>query len=207
MKVDVVDLKGKKVKDVNLNEKVFKREINEPLVHQVVVAEMAGMRQGSASTKTRSEIRGGGVKPWRQKGTGRARAGSIRSPLWVGGGITFGPQPKSYKKRIPRKMRKEALKSALSAKLKNSEIVIINKIDIKEPKTKKAVELLKGLNLNGRTTILMSESNEVIEKSFRNLEKVKVIHISQISTYEILNNKKLVITNDAAKKLTEVLSG
>jgi large subunit ribosomal protein L4 len=206
MKAEIVDAKGKKINEIELNEDIFNRKLNETLVHQVVTAEMTNKRQGNASTKTRAMISGGGVKPWRQKGTGRARAGSNRSPLWKGGGIIFGPSPKDYYTRIPRKLRKGAIKSVLSAKLKNSELVIIDKIEIKEPKTKAATLVLKDLNIKGKTTIILPEANETIEKSFRNIPAVNVISIDKISTYDVLDNKNLLITGDAVQKLTEVLS-
>lgn len=205
MKADIVDTKGKKVKDIDLDDKIFKQRFNEPLVHQVVKAEMANMRQGNASTKTRALVSGGGAKPWRQKGTGRARAGSNRSPLWRGGGITFGPEPRDYYQRIPKKMRKGALKSVLSSKFKNSEAVIIDTIVFKGPKTKKAEEILWNLKLEGKTTILLANKDENLEKSFRNLPDARVISLDKISVYGVLDNKNLVLTGEAVSKLTEVL--
>lgn len=207
MKAAVVDTKGKKIKEIDLNEDIFNRKSNEPLVHQVVTAEMANKRQGSASTKTRAMVAGGGTKPWRQKGTGRARAGSIRSPLWKGGGVTFGPQPRDFYTRIPKKMRKGALKSALSAKFKNSEIIIIDNLEFKEPKTKKAEEILDSLKIYDKTTVVIPEKNDLLFKSFRNIPGVEIMTIDNLTVYDILNNKKLIITNDAISKLTEVLSG
>lgn len=206
MKTAVVDTKGKKISEMDLNDEIFSHKLNEPLVHQVVKAEMANKRQGNASTKTRAMVSGGGVKPWRQKGTGRARAGSNRSPLWRGGGITFGPEPRDYYQRIPRKMRKGAIKSALSAKVKGENLVVIETIDFNEPKTVKAEELLMDLKLNGKTTILLSKANQILEKSFRNIPNANVTSVDKILVYDILNNKNLLITKDAVQRLTEVLS-
>lgn len=206
MKTAVVDTKGKKISEMDLNDEIFNYKLNEPLVHQVVKAEMANKRQGNASTKTRAMVSGGGVKPWRQKGTGRARAGSNRSPLWRGGGITFGPEPRDYYQRIPRKMRKGAIKSALSAKVKGEKLVVIETIDFNEPKTVKAEELLMDLKLNGKTTILLSKANQILEKSFRNIPNANVTSVDKILVYDILNNKNLLITKDAVQRLTEVLS-
>lgn len=207
MKQAVLDKAGKKIKDIELKDSIFKKDVNEPLVHQVVVAEMANMREGNASTKTRALVAGGGTKPWRQKGTGRARAGSIRSPLWRGGGITFGPQPRDYYTRIPRKMRKEAIRSALSAKAKDSEIIVIDKIDFKEAKTKQAIQMLEKIKVSGKAVIITSETNDAVEKSFRNIPGVRVVPFGEMLAYDILDNKNLVLTGDCVDKISEVFSG
>jgi len=206
MKTALYGTDGKKKSDIELKEQVFGQKINEGLMHQVVRAEMASTRRGTASTKTRAQVRGGGIKPWRQKGTGRARAGSIRSPLFVGGGTTFGPKPRDYEYKVPKKMAKAALRSALSAKAKDKEIMIVEKIDLKEKKTKKAKEILDKLKVNKESTILVEKADENIVKSFRNLENVNVLSFDKISPYSILANKVLIITKDALNKLVEVLS-
>jgi len=206
MKTVLYGTDGKKKSDIELKEQVFGQKINEGLMHQVVRAEMASTRRGTASTKTRAQVRGGGIKPWRQKGTGRARAGSIRSPLFVGGGTTFGPKPRDYEYKVPKKMAKAALRSALSAKAKDKEIMVVEKIDLKEKKTKKAKEILDKLKVNKESTILVEKADENIVKSFRNLENVNVLSFDKISSYSILDNKVLIITKDALNKLVEVLS-
>ncbi len=206
MKTALYGTDGKKKSDIELKEQVFGQKINEGLMHQVVRAEMASTRRGTASTKTRAEVRGGGIKPWRQKGTGRARAGSIRSPLFVGGGVTFGPKKRDYKYKVPKKMAKAALRSALSAKAKDKEIMVVEKIDLKEKKTKKAKEILDKLKVSKKSTILVENADENIMKSFRNLENVDVLSFDKISSYSILDNKVLIITKDALNKLVEVLS-
>ena len=206
MKTEIYSAKGTKVKDIELNKEVFGQKLNGPLIHQVVSAEMASARQGNASTKTRAQVRGGGIKPWRQKGTGRARAGSIRSPLWVGGGTTFGPQPKEYKTKVPRKMYKAALRSILSAKAKDKEIKVIDKLDFKEPKTQAAAEVLEKLKIEKKSTVIIEKADDNIVKSFRNLEKINIVSVDKISPYVLLDNEVLVITKGALDKLIEVVA-
>lgn len=206
MKTAVYSAKGQKLSDIELKPDVFGQKVNEGLIYQVVRAEMANARQGTAATKTRAYVSGGGIKPWRQKGTGRARAGSIRSPLFVGGGTVFGPTPKDYDLKIPRKMKKAAIKSALSAKAKDKEIIIIDNLAFKEPKTKDAVELLSKLKIEKKSTILIDKVDENLIKSFNNIANVKVISIGTLSSYALLDNKVLIITKDALTKLSEVLS-
>ncbi len=206
MKVDVYSQKGDKVSDIELKAEVFEQKINQGLIYQVIRAEMANVRQGDASTKTRAEVRGGGIKPWRQKGTGRARAGSIRSPLFVGGGTVFGPQPKVYSLTIPRKMKKVALRSILSAKANGNEIKVVDKLDFKEPKTKLAKDTLDKLKLSKKVTVVTEGIDENTFKSFQNLPKTNILSVDMISPYFILDNDALVITKDALQKLTEVLS-
>lgn len=206
MKTSVIDIKGKKIKDIELKKEIFDTKINEPLVHQLVKAELASLRQGTASTKTRAEVSGGGAKPWRQKGTGRARAGSNRSPLWRGGGVTFGPAPRDFAAKMPRRMRKNALRSIFSAKAKDKELLILDKLEVKEPKTKEAKKILENLKLDKKSTILIDRPNESIEKSFRNLPKVRVIDIGLLNAYDILDNRILILTQAALVRLTEVLA-
>lgn len=206
MKTAVYSAKGQKISDIELKPEVFGQKVNEGLIYQVVRAEMANTRLGAAKTKTRAEVSGGGAKPWRQKGTGRARAGSIRSPLFVGGGTVFGPRPRNYELKVPRKMRKAALKSALSAKAKDKEIIVVDKLAFKEPKTKEAQEVITKLKVDKKSTILVEKADENVTKSFRNLPNTKVISLDQLSSYAVLDNKVLIITKDALSKLTEVLA-
>lgn len=206
MKTAVFSVEGDKVSDIELKSEVFASKVNEGLIHQVVRAELMNTRSGNAATKTRAEVSGGGVKPWRQKGTGRARAGSIRSPLFVGGGIVFGPRPKNYSVKVPKKMKKAALRSVLSAKAKDKEIIIIDKIDFKEPKTKQAKDLLTKLKVIKKCAIVLEKADENTIKSFRNLPNVNVLGLDNLSSYALLNNEVLIFTKEALQKITEVLA-
>ena len=203
-KIDVYSIEGKKVSDVELKEEVFGIEPNETIVHSVLVNYMANQRQGTQSTKTRSEVSGGGKKPWRQKGTGRARQGSIRAPHWVGGGIALGPKPRSYKYRVNKKERRLAIKSVLSSKVLENELVVVDAIDFKEIKTKNMVNALTNLKVEGKTLILLPEKNENVQKSARNIEGVKTSLVNTINVYDLLKYTNLVITLDTVKKLEEV---
>lgn len=204
--VDVLSATGKKVKEVALDEAIFGEKKRVALVHQAVKAQMAGWRAGTHSTKTRGKVSGGGVKPWRQKGTGRARAGSSRSPLWVGGGTVFGPTPRSYEQRLPRKMRKLALRSILSSKVTSGSLVVVSEVAFDEPSTKKAASLLAVTAGVIKTTVVLGNANETAVKSFRNLAKTTVILASQVNAYDLLNNRKLVVTEEALTQMTEALS-
>jgi len=206
MKTTVYSATGQKLSDIELKSEIFEQKVNEGLIYQVVRAEMMNARQGTAATKTRALVSGGGIKPWRQKGTGRARAGSIRSPLFVGGGTAFGPQPKNYDLKVPKKMRKAALRSVLSAKAKDKELLIIDKLAFKEPKTQVAKQILDKLKISKKTTILMEKADENVVKSFRNLPNISLLSFDNISSYAILDNQKLIITKEALNKLGEVLS-
>jgi large subunit ribosomal protein L4 len=203
-KIDVYNIEGKKVSDVELNENVFGIEPNEDVVHSVLVNYLANQRQGTQSTKTRSEVSGGGKKPWRQKGTGRARQGSIRAPHWVGGGIALGPKPRSYKYRVNKKERRLAIRSVLSSKVLENELVVVDKIDFKEIKTKNMVNALTNLKVEGKTLVVLPEKNENVQKSARNIEGVKTSLVNTINVYDLLKYKNLVITLDTVKKLEEV---
>lgn len=203
-KVDVYDIKGKKTKTLELNKDVFGIEPNENIVHLVIKNYLANQRQGTQSTKTRTEVRGGGRKPHRQKGTGRARAGSIRSPLWVGGGVIFAPKPRSYKFRVNKKERQLAIKSILSSKVKNNDLVIVDKLDLKEIKTKNMVEIVKALNLNEKTYLLLHEANDNVYKSGRNIENLSIGYVNTLNVFEMMRNKKMLVTVDTIKKLEEV---
>ena len=203
-KIDVYDIEGKKVNDVELNEDIFGIIPNEELVHSVIVNYLANQRQGTQSTKTRAEVRGGGKKPWRKKGTGRARQGSIRAPHWVGGGIALGPKPRSYSYKLNKKEKRLAIKSCLSSKVIENELTVVDKIELKEIKTKEVAKMLNNLKLAGKTLILLPEKNEVIQKSARNIEGVKTLSVNTINAYDLVNYNNLVITLDTVKKLEEV---
>ena len=202
--VDVYSLEGKKVKEIELNEAIFGIEPNEAIVHSVLVNYLANQRQGTQSTKTRSEVSGGGKKPWRQKGTGRARQGSIRAPQWIKGGIALGPKPRSYKYTVNKKERRLAIKSLLSSKVLENELVVVDSLEMKEIKTKEMVKVLNNLKVEGKTLMLLPEKNENVQKSARNIEGVKTTLVNTINVYDLLKYKNLIITLDTVKKLEEV---
>lgn len=202
--IDVLNSDGKKVKELELNENVFGIEPNENVVHTVVLNYLANQRQGTQNTKTRSEVAGGGRKPWRQKGTGRARQGSIRAPQWIKGGIALGPRPRSYTYRINKKERQLALKSVLSAKLAEKELVVIDKLDLKEIKTKEMAKVLTNIKANESALVVLDKGNKNVQMSVRNIEGVKASIVDTMNTYDILKYNKLVLTEDAVKKIEEV---
>ena len=203
-KIDVYNIEGKKVSDVELAENIFGIEPNEAVVHSVLVNYLANQRQGTQSTKTRSEVRGGGRKPWRQKGTGRARQGSIRAPQWIKGGIALGPKPRSYYYTVNKKERQLAVKSVLSSKVLENTLVVVDSLDMKEIKTKEMVKVLNNLKVEGKTLMLLADKNENVQKSARNIEGVKTTLVNTINVYDLLKYKNLVITLDTVKKLEEV---
>jgi len=198
--------KGEKTDEIDLSDDIFDIEINKEVVHQVVTAQLAKVRSGTASTKTRSEVRGGGRKPWRQKGTGRARHGSIRSPLWVGGGITFGPKPRSYNKKVNKKMKKNALKSVLTDKVKNEGVMILDELKMDEIKTQEMVNFLDDLGLKDRKVlILLPGKDKNIYLSARNIPHVKTLVLDGLNTYDLLDNEVILTTEEAVRKIEEVL--
>ncbi len=203
-KIEVYDINGKKVKEVELKNEVFGIEPNEAVVHSVLVNFLANQRQGTQSTKTRSEVSGGGKKPWRQKGTGRARQGSIRAPQWIKGGIALGPKPRSYKYTVNKKERQLAIKSLLSSKVLENNLVVVDSLPLKEIKTKEMVKALSNLKVEGKALIMLSEKNENVQKSARNIEGVKTTLVGTINVYDLLKYNKLVLTLDTVKKLEEV---
>ena len=203
-KVDVYDLNGKKVSDIELAENVFGIEPNEAIVHSVLKNYLANQRQGTQSTKTRSEVSGGGRKPWRQKGTGRARQGSIRAPQWIKGGIALGPKPRSYKYTVNKKERQLAVKSVLSSKVLENELVVVDSLPLKEIKTKEMVKALSNLKVEGKALVMLPEKNEKVQKSVRNIKGVKTTLVETINVYDLLKYNKLVVTEDTVKKLEEV---
>jgi large subunit ribosomal protein L4 len=201
----VVNVKGQKVGELALSDAVFGVESNEGLVHEAVVAYLASQRAGTHDTKTRGEVRGGGRKPWRQKGTGRARQGSIRAPQWPGGGTVFGPTPRSYAYKLPKKMRRLALKSALSAKVKAEEIVVLDDLALAEAKTKEMAAVLGALGA-AQALVVTSAPNETVELAARNLPGVKTAAADGLNVYDVLAHDRLVITKDAVAKVEEVLA-
>ena len=204
MEVKVLNTAGSEVGKLELAETVFGCEYNEALIHQVVVAYLANQRQGTKSALTRTEVRGGGIKPWRQKGTGRARQGSTRSPQWTHGGIALGPKPRKYKVELNKKVRRLAMKSALSAKVAGEEMMVVNKVELEGIKTKAIVEMLAKLKAAKKTLIVTDGVDEVIYKSARNIEGVKVVTVNTLCVYDILNCDSFVVLKDAAKKIEEV---
>ncbi len=203
LKVDVLDMQGKKVKEIELQENVFGVEVNDILVHAALVNYLANQRQGTQSTKTRAEVRGGGRKPWRQKGTGRARQGSIRAPQWIKGGIALGPKPRTYKYAIPKKMRKQALKSVFTSKVQEGNLVIVDKLELKEVKTKEMVNTLNNLNVK-KALIVLEDKNLNVQASSRNIENVKTTLVNTINIFDLLKYDSLVVTEEAIKKIEEV---
>ena len=203
-KVDVYNMQGKKVSDVELSAAVFGIEPNENVVHSVLVNYLANQRQGTQSTKTRAEVRGGGKKPWRQKGTGRARQGSIRAPQWIKGGIALGPKPRSYTYRVNKKEKQLAIRSILSAKVLDNELTVVDKLEVKEPKTKVMADALTSLKVEGKALIILADKNENVLLSSRNIEGVKTIELNTINVFDLLNCNKLVLPLDTFKKLEEV---
>ncbi len=203
-KVDVYDLKGKKVSDIELAESVFGIEPNENIVHSVLVNYLANQRQGTQSTKTRAEVSGGGRKPWRQKGTGRARQGSTRSPQWIKGGIALGPKPRSYRYTVNKKERRLAIKSILSSKVLEKELTVVDKLEVKEIKTKTMAKALVDLKVEGKTLIVLPENNKNVLMSSRNIEGVKTITANNINVFDLLKYTNLILSVDTVKKLEEV---
>ncbi len=204
--IDIINARGEKTGKLQLDEVVFNVKVNPVLVHEALVAQLAGRHRGTASTKTRGEVRGGGVKPWRQKGTGRARVGSIRSPLWNHGGITFGPRPRSYKTAFPRRKRKCAIRQILTNKLKEGNLLIIDSLEFKEPKTKFANRFLKDMQLGAyKTLIIIKQENPGTMRAFSNLADAKLIVLKNINVHDLLNYEKTIIVQDAVNAMKEVL--
>ncbi len=204
--IEMKDASGKKVKAAELSAAVFEIEPNVHVMHEVVRSQRAARRQGTHDTLTRGQVRGGGKKPWRQKGTGRARQGTIRAPQWAGGGTVFGPHPRSYAFKVPAKVVKLAMRSALSAKLADGEIVVVDQLSFEKPSTKQAAEVLKNLGLEGRVTIIVPDDEVNTFLSFRNLSKVRVIGVSELNTLDFIDNKALVLTDAALTRIEEVLA-
>ena len=204
MEMKVVNATGKKVGTIELNSAVFEQEYNEALIHQVVVAQLANKRQGTKSTLTRAEVRGGGIKPWRQKGTGRARQGSIRAPQWIKGGVVFAPKPRDFSQKINQKMKVTALKSALSEKVRDNEITIINEVKAENGKTKEIATILKNLKMDKKVLLVVGEHDELVIRACRNIQNVTLINASLINVYDVVANANCIMTQDAVKKIQEV---
>ena len=203
MEKKVYDIKGKEVDTIVLDDSVFAAEYNEALIHQVIVAQLANKRQGTKSALTRTEVRGGGKKPWRQKGTGRARQGSIRAPQWIKGGVVFAPKPRDFSQKVNKKMKIAAIKSALSAKAATDAFVVIDNLDI-EPKTKNVANMLDSLKLSGRTLIVYAGENGNAVIATRNIPTAEIACVDLLNVYDLVANANFVITVDAVKKLEEV---
>lgn len=202
-KMDILDIKGNVVGDVELSERVFWIEPNEAVVHEVVVAQLANKRQGTKGSKTRAEVRGGGKKPWRQKGTGRARAGTSRSPVWVGGGVVFAPKARDYSKKVNKKVRNLAMRSVFSAKAADKELRIIDTLNMDAPKTKEMVTVLEAIDAK-KALVVTPEKVEAIYRSARNIPKVAATTVSELNVYDMLKYDVLVLTKDALDKIEEV---
>ena len=203
-KVDILNIKGENVGSLELNETLFNTEVSEHTVYEVVKNQLAGERQGTQSAKTRSEVRGGGRKPFRQKGTGRARQGSIRAPHYTGGGVVFAPKPRDYSYKVPKKLRRKALYSVLTSKVNDDELIVLEDLNLENAKTKEASQVLKAINAGDKAYIVTAENDSEVYRSFRNIEGVDVSAASLINVYDLVKHNKLVITKDAVAKLEEV---
>ena len=203
-KVSVVDMTGKKVSDITLNDEIFGIEPNEAAVHAVVKNYLANQRQGTQSAKTRSEVRGGGKKPFRQKGTGRHRQGSSTDPSQIGGGIVFAPKPRDYRYSLNKKLKRLAMKSVLSAKVADQELIVVNELKFEEPKTKEMVKVLAALNAQKKALIVMDEKDDNVVKSAHNIPGVRTALVGTMNVYEIVNHYSLILTEAAAKRIEEV---
>ena len=201
--VALYDITGKVIGDIELSENVFGQPVNEPVLHQVVVAHLANCRQGTQSAKTRSEVSGGGKKPYRQKGTGRARQGSTRAPQWTHGGVVFAPKPRDYSQKVNAKVRRIALKSALSSKVADSELIVFDALNIEAPKTKEMVKVLKAVEAD-KALIVLADKDETVERAAANIPGVKTTLVGTLNTYEVLKYKKLILTKDSVAKIEEV---
>ena len=203
-KINVLNVSGQNVGEIELNDSIFNIEVNAHVLYEAVKCQLANKRQGTQSAKTRAEVRGGGRKPWRQKGTGRARQGSIRSVQWVGGGVAFAPKPRDYSYSLPKKVRRLAMKSALSSKVQDKEIIVLDALSLEAPKTKEIVNLFKNVNAAKKTLVVTAENDVNVVKSVRNIEGANVAHVSTLNVYDILNCDSFIITTDAVKKVEEV---
>ncbi len=203
-KVALYDITGSQIGDMELSDDVFGVEVNTHVLYEAVKNYLANQRQGTQSAKTRAEVRGGGRKPWRQKGTGRARQGSIRSPQWVGGGVVFAPKPRDYSYKLPKKIKRLALKSALSSKVEDNEIIVVDSLYLDKPKTKDMIKVLSNLKAGKKTLVVMPERDENVILASRNIPGVKTTYVNTINVYDILNCDSFLITRDAVNKVEEV---
>lgn len=204
--VALYNMEGAKTGSMEVSDAIFAAEVNNTVLHTVVTNYLANQRQGTQSTKTRTEVRGGGAKPWRQKGTGRARQGSIRAPQWTGGGVALGPKPRSYRYSINKKVKRIALRSALSVKYADYKVFVIDELKLDEIKTAKIAALLKGLEVSGKALIVTAESDEMIYKSARNIKGVTPTHVGTLNTYDVLNHDAFIVSKGAVAKIEEVLA-
>ena len=203
-KLNVLNTNGQNVGEIELNDAIFNVEVNEHVLYEVVKNQLANKRQGTQSAKTRAEVRGGGRKPWKQKGTGRARQGSTRSVQWVGGGVAFAPKPRSYKYTLPKKVRRLAMKSALSSKVQNSEVIVLDALNMDAPKTKEFAQILNNINAAKKALVVIADKNDNVIKSARNIEGVQTALVNTMNVYDILKYDSFIITTDAVKKVEEV---
>ena len=202
--VKIYKMDGSEAGEMTLSDKIFGAEYNEPLIHQAVVTRLCNERQGTKSTLTRTEVRGGGVKPWRQKGTGRARQGSIRAPQWTKGGVVFAPKSRDFSKKMNVVAKRGALFSALSKKVADAELVVVDKLEVSAPKTKEMVKFVKALNLDKRTVLVMDSDDANVILASRNIPTLSTLPVDQINTYDVVANTKVVLTKAAAEKIMEV---
>jgi len=202
--VALFNIAGEEIGKVKLSDEIFGHEVNESVLHTVVTAYLANQRQGTQSALTRAEVSGGGIKPWRQKGTGRARQGSTRSPQWRHGGIVFAPKPRSYRQLVNKKVRRLALKSAFSVKVAENNIIVLDKLEMEEIKTKKFAEMLSKLNVSEKALVVLAEPNDNVYCSARNLPRVQMTLVNTLNVYDIMNNTKFIVTADAVSKIEEV---
>ena len=203
-KIQMLNMEGKSIQEVELKKDIFDVEVNEHAVYLVVKNILANRRQGTQSAKTRAEVRGGGRKPWRQKGTGRARQGSIRSPQWKGGGVVFAPKPRDYSYTTPKKVRRLALKSVLTSKVQENELILVDALKLEEAKTKAMAQALKALNAAKKSLILVGEGNESVARAAKNIAGVKVLNIQSINVYDLLKYDSLILDQEALNKIQEV---
>ncbi len=203
-KVGVFNISGQQVDEIELSDAIFNVEINESAVHAAVKNYLANQRQGTKAAKTRAEVRGGGRKPWRQKGTGRARQGSIRAPQWIGGGVVFAPKPRDYSYKIPKKVKRLAMKSALTSKVKENDFIVLDTFDMQVPKTKEMVNILKNLNVEKKALIVLDQKDENVIKSAANIPGISTTLATTLNVYDIINHDKFIVLRDAVHKIEEV---
>ena len=203
-KLNVLNVSGQNVGEIELSDSIFGVEVNGHVLYEVVKNQLANKRQGTQSAKTSAEVRGGGRKPWKQKGTGRARQGSTRSVQWVGGGVAFAPKPRSYKYTLPKKVRRLAMKSALSSKVQNSEVIVLDALNMDAPKTKEFAQILNNINAAKKALVVIADKNDNVIKSARNIEGVQTALVNTMNVYDILKYDSFIITTDAVKKVEEV---
>lgn len=203
-KVALYNMQGSQVGEIDLNDEVFGQEVNVAVLHQVVKAQLANRRQGTQSTLTRAEVRGGGIKPWRQKGTGRARQGSTRSPQWRHGGVVFAPKPRSYRQAVPRKVRRLAMKSALSSKVRDEEIKIVDALTLAEGKTRLMAEVLKNLGITSKAVLVLPEKDEVLERAARNIPYIRTVGVNTLNVVDVLDCDTFILTKGAVESIQEV---